>query len=424
MASAAALGLAATTLACALPAQAAPSLTEQKKLVTDFFATAARIPYDFDKQRPLLQRLEQVPDLTPAQVRTWQADLQKLAAKGRKLEPKPGQQFFWDEPERGLFIVGGEVARPKGLMIGFHGGGVGSGDAWSAHGMANAAAGKLGWLAIFPEVLEKTERGWTDSGTEEFVLELIAAARRTWKLDPDKLYFSGHSMGGYASWTLGAHHADMVAALAPSAGAPTPILDRATGKATDVVEGVIPSLRNVPMVIFQSADDPRVPPDANRVAVEALKRAQQKWGGYPFEYWEVDGVGHGPPPGGVHAHLEKIAPRARDPRPAKIVWQPALTWKRQFYWLYWHRPIRDQIVVAEVDKAENAVHVRCENGAETLEVLLDEKLVDPRREVTVTLNGKDVYRGALRASLAALCLTWVRNDPGLVFPMRVPLRLP
>ena len=81
-------------------------------------------------------------------------------------------------------------------------------------------------------------------------------------------------------------------------------------------------------------------------------------------------------------------------------------------------------MVAEVDRANNAVHVTCEKGAETLEVLLDEKLVDPKREVLVTLNGKDVYRGALRASLAALCLTAVRNDPGLVFPTRVPLRLP
>ena len=318
--------VAGCALALSLSAQAPPSLTDQKKLVADFFATAAKIPYDFDAQRPLLQRLEQVPDLTPAQVKTWQAELSKLAAKGRKLEPKPGQQFFWDKPERGLFIVGGEVAKPKGLLIGFHGGGVGSGDAWSSHGMLNAAASKLGWVAIFPEVLEKTERGWTDSGTEEFVLELIAAARRTWKLDADKLFFSGHSMGGYASWTLGAHHADMVAALAPSAGAPTPILDRATGKATDIVEGVVPSLRNVPMVIFQSADDPQVPPDANRVAVEALKKAKEKWGGYPFEYWEVDGVGHGPPPGGTIAHLEKIAMRVRDPRPPKIVWQPALGW--------------------------------------------------------------------------------------------------
>ena len=98
---------------------------------------------------------------------------------------------------------------------------------------------------IAPQALEATEHGWTDSGTEEFVLDLVDGALRTWKIDPDRVYFVGHSMGGYGSWTLGAHHADRVAAVAPSAGAPTPILDRATNKPVDIVEGVIPSLRSV-----------------------------------------------------------------------------------------------------------------------------------------------------------------------------------
>ena len=71
-------------------------------------------------------------------------------------------------------------------------------------------------------------------------------------------------MGGYGTWTLGAHHADRVAALAASAGAPTPITGP-SGKYEDVEIGVIPSLRNVPIVIYQSDDDPNVPPAANEI---------------------------------------------------------------------------------------------------------------------------------------------------------------
>src|SRR6185503_8434567 len=121
----------------------------------------------------------------------------KLWSKGPKLEKKNGQRFLWEKPaERGLYIIGGEEKRPSGLLIAMHGGGAGSGDAWSAAGPYQAAASDLGWLMICPEVLEKTEHGWTDSGSEEFVLGLVGAALRTWRIDRNKVFLSGHSMGG------------------------------------------------------------------------------------------------------------------------------------------------------------------------------------------------------------------------------------
>ena len=149
-----------------------------------------------------------------------QKAVQKIWEKGRELDKANGQAFFWEKEKKGLYIVGGNAKKPKALAICMHGGGAGSGDAWSAHGGYDPALKDLDWLAIYPEVLEKTEHGWTDAGTEEWVLELMECARRTWKIDPNKVFLCGHSMGGYGSWTLGAHHADQLAAVAPSAGAP------------------------------------------------------------------------------------------------------------------------------------------------------------------------------------------------------------
>src|SRR5688572_19478376 len=121
--------------------------------------------------------------------------------------------------ERGKYIAAG---KPGGvLMIGLHGGGAGSGEAESAAG----AMGGGGWCWLYPEVLQKTEHGWTDSGTEEFVMALIDAAKRSGKVDPDRIYITGHSMGGYGTWTLGAHHADVFGGAAAYAGAPSPICD-------------------------------------------------------------------------------------------------------------------------------------------------------------------------------------------------------
>jgi pimeloyl-ACP methyl ester carboxylesterase len=396
-----------------------PSSRETTDLIETYFEADGRSEEGGEQRRGILARLDEGPELSKSQAKTWRKKLLKTWSKGRELEKDSGQAFYWEEEKRGKFIVGGEVRRPKGLLLCMHGGGVGSGDAWSSQGAYNPAAKDLDWLAIYPEVLEKTEHGWTDSGTEEFVMDLVECARRTWKIDPNRVYFAGHSMGGYGTWTLGAHHADVVAGLAPSAGAPSPIFGPG-GKVIDVAPGVIPNLRNVPIVIYQSDDDPNVPPAANRGAAEQLAAAKERWGGYDYEYWEVPGRGHGPPPGGPIAHLEKIAERVREPLPEKIVWQPGVAWKRQFHWLWWETPDKRAIVVAELDREANTIRIACDRPTPGLSVLLDDRLVDLENEVIVVLNDEEVFRGLAPRRLAVMLATAVRGDPDLLFEARVP----
>ena len=397
-----------------------PSAREQSKLVEEYLSLDRRSPEGFARGREILARLDEVPPLSASEARSWAKKIHKAWSKGRKLKKKSGRVYWWEDEERGMFIVGGETKRPKGLLLSMHGGGQGSGDAWSAHGAYDPAASRLDWVAIHPEVLEKTEHGWTDSGTEEWVLDLIDAAMRTWKIDPDRVYFAGHSMGGYGTWTLGAHHADRVAGLAPSAGAPTPIID-ASGTVVDIDDGVVPSLRNVPIVIYQSDDDPRVPPDANRAAVKKMEEARERWGGFDFEYWEVTGRAHDLPPGGTRAHLEKIADRERNARPDRVVWQPALAWKQQFYWLWWDEPVRRSTVVATLDREANAVEVTCSADPKGLALLLDDDLVDLDAELVVRLGEDEVYRGVPERRLSVLLRTAARGDPALTFEAAVPV---
>ena len=246
------------------------------------------------------------------------------------------------------------------------------------------------------------------------MVELIDAALRTWKIDPDHVFLAGHSMGGYGSWTLGAHHADRFAALAPSAGAPTPIMNRQE-KIIDVEEGVIHSLRNVGMIIFQSLDDPQVPPGPNQAATRLLAEAKEKWGGYDFEYWEVNGRGHGMPQGGAHAILEKIAAKNRNPVPDRITWQPMHAWKRQFYWCYWPKPQIHALLVADCDRKKNEIRIRCDKDCSGLKILLDDRLLDLSREVRVTVNDEEVFRGLPERRLSTLVLTSLYHDPKSMF---------
>jgi pimeloyl-ACP methyl ester carboxylesterase len=358
--------------------------------------------------------------LSAAEVKTWRKRILDAWAEGPKLEQKKGRHHLWEDEQRGLYIVGGEHKQPKGLFIGMHGGGAGAGDAGEAHGAFDAAVKKRKWLGIYPEVLVKTEHGWTDSGTEEFVLTLVERARRTWDIDPDHVVFGGHSMGGYGSWMLGAHHADQVAALAPSAGAPTPYLGK-DGQPNEIVEGVIPNLRNMTMIVYQSDDDPQVPPAANRAAMKQIGEARQRWGGYAVEYWEERGRGHDLPPGGPKALLEKIAGAERDPRPAMVVWQPVLPWTRQSYWLWWDEPVSRALVTATLAPGQNTVRLTCDKPAKGLHVLLDERLLDVGKQVVIELEGEETRRVLPEARLSTLLLSGARGDPELMYAYRVPV---
>lgn len=398
-----------------------PNTRRQKELLEEIYAPDRRTEEGIVVVDALLAELDLVPLESASRTKRWRKELLKNAADRREIEKDSGRAWWWEEEERGFYIVGGETKKPKGLIIGYHGGGVGSGDANSSHGAMSSAAKELGWLGIFPEVLEKTEHGWTDSGTEEWVLDLMEAAMRTWEIDPAQVYFSGHSMGGYASWTLGAHHADRIAATAPSAGAPTPVFGPG-GTIIEVDSGVVPNLRNVPLFIYQSIGDPNVPADANQAAVKEVEKAKERWGGYEnFEYWEVEGRGHALPPGGMLALMEKMKDFRRDPLPPKVVWQPRLPWKRQFYWLWWESPQLEKIVVAELDREANAVDIESSADLQGLWILLDERVLDLEMEVVVRVNGEETFRGIAPRTLGAMARTALDGDEERIFEARVPV---
>ena len=50
------------------------------------------------------------------------------------------------------------------------------------------------------------------------VLEVIADVARHYRVDPDRIYLMGHSMGGYGTNNVAAHHPDLFAAVAPAEG--------------------------------------------------------------------------------------------------------------------------------------------------------------------------------------------------------------
>lgn len=342
------------------------------------------------------------------------------------VDPVTGAEAEKSADVRGRLFIDGATAKPKGLLIGLHGGGVGSGDASSSRESYQGLLSKRGWVGLFPEVLEKTERGWTDSGTEEWLVRLVDQALAEYGVPPDQVYMTGHSMGGYGTWVVGAHHADLFAALAVSAGAPTPVYGPEK-TIVDVQRGVVPNLRNMPLVVFQSTDDPRVPPEANQAAVQRVAAAKERFGGYDkFVYWEVHDREHGFPEGGPNALIQRIEGFKRESWPHKLVWEPVVPWKRRFYWLEWAEPKLRTTVIAEVFPAERRIAVLVEGGdGAGLALLLSPELLPldaPSGELVIELNGDEVYRGVPEPRFDTWLRTAALGDRGREAAVHIPLK--
>jgi len=93
-------------------------------------------------------------------------------------------------------------------------------------------------------------------------------------IDPDRVYLTGLSMGGYGAWDLAARHPERFAAVVPVCGGGDPAqADR---------------LRDLPIWVWHGDRDRSVPVEQSRRMVEALRRA-----GSAVRYDELPGVGHG-----------------------------------------------------------------------------------------------------------------------------------
>ena len=92
---------------------------------------------------------------------------------------------------------------------------------------------------------------------------LLDSVLKMYACDPDRVYLTGLSMGGYGSWHMALTYPDRFAAMAPVCG----------GFYPGVYEAPINicSLRGLPIWAFHGALDTVVPPEQTLALVDALK---------------------------------------------------------------------------------------------------------------------------------------------------------
>jgi predicted peptidase len=98
-------------------------------------------------------------------------------------------------------------------------------------------------------------RGWNPQSLNALLDDLIAKYR----VDKDRIYVTGLSMGGFGTWALAAAAPDRFAAIAPICGG---------GNPADASK-----IKHLPIWVFHGAKDNAVPLSASESMVNALKEA-------------------------------------------------------------------------------------------------------------------------------------------------------
>jgi len=145
-------------------------------------------------------------------------------------------------------------------------------------------------------VMPQCRRGawWGEPAMEAQAFAALEASMSELHGDPERLYLTGLSMGGYATWAFGYKYPEKFAALVPIAGGvttrrsfPAPEWHPAARAPDDPYTETARGIGKVPVWAFHGDADRSVPVRESRELTQALKRA-----GGNVRYTEYPGVPH------------------------------------------------------------------------------------------------------------------------------------
>jgi poly(3-hydroxybutyrate) depolymerase len=114
----------------------------------------------------------------------------------------------------------------------------------------------------------------TQELSEQDVMQVLQRVRQQYKIDENRIYLMGHSMGGIGTWKIAAKYPDIWAAIGPISGSGAP--------------ATIERFRHIPEVVVHGDNDATVNVSGSRNMVEKMKEL-----GVEVKYIEVPGGSHG-----------------------------------------------------------------------------------------------------------------------------------
>ncbi|HLK50995.1 MAG TPA: prolyl oligopeptidase family serine peptidase [Bryobacteraceae bacterium] len=164
-------------------------------------------------------------------------------------------------------------AKATALLVALHGMGGDENSLFDGYnnGALKREAERVGFMVAAPKGRDSASmyRG----AAEQDVMDVIAEVRRDYKIDANRIYLMGHSMGGYGTWSVAMDHPDLFAALGPISGGGDP--------------AGIAKIRQMPEYVVHGDDDRTVNVNESRRMVEAARKD-----GIDVVYVEVPGGSH------------------------------------------------------------------------------------------------------------------------------------
>jgi predicted esterase len=238
---------------------------------------------------------------------------------------------------------------------------------------------------------------------EDDILRVIEEMKRAYRIDEDRVYLTGLSMGGLGTMEVGLHFPDRFAGLVSNCGAAdTRIYESVEGYTprqweTDLIEGRSAVLwaengLHLPFYIAHGLRDPINQPRNSRVLVTEYRRLGYRvWGRFDPD------LGHNVwdrtyEAGAIWTRFLRFK---RDPYPARVVFQSAHYRYMKAYWVRFEeldRLWKFARVDARIDSAANSITVGTQN---LLRFALD--VSGPRlsreRPLRVIVDGRLVHNG-------------------------------
>ncbi|BCU77374.1 hypothetical protein [Luteolibacter sp. LG18] len=264
-------------------------------------------------------------------------------------------------------------------------------------------------MYFIPRMADDNDGRWYYDYCQTFYDQVIRRAILFRDVDPDRVYVTGISEGGYTAFRLPANRPDRFAAACAMAAA-------------EPMENAPPeNLRNLPFRCGIGENDTMF----DRIGLarryfERLDALQKDDAGHYVHHLDTQanrghGIDYKPGP-------EWMVKYTRDPRPKTITWTVQKlhnTLDLRNNWL-----ALDEVpstLPAKLDAAikDNTITLQADAGLKG-KVFLDDTLVDLDRPVKVILNGKEVFNGVANRNLATVVKTLEsRGDPRLVYTAEV-----
>jgi len=134
--------------------------------------------------------------------------------------------------------------------------------------------GSYGWGLGTPPADPATKR--VQERSEADVMEVLRLVRQQYKIDENRIYLAGHSMGAIGTWKIAPKYPDLFAAIATFSGSGQP--------------ATLERIRHVPEFVVHGDNDPTVNVEGSRAMVAKAKEL-----GIEVKYIEV--------PGGTHSSV-------------------------------------------------------------------------------------------------------------------------